>query len=80
MREGKKNWYCENYTRCDFKIWKEISGKKIPESEVKKLLEKRESGLIKGFKSKKTGKEFSAYLVLGDDNTLSFKFQKNKSR
>lgn len=79
MREGKKNWYCENYTRCDFKIWKEISGKKIPESEVKKLLEKRESGLIKGFKSKKTGKEFSAYLVLGDDNTLSFKFQKNST-
>lgn len=80
MREGKKNWYCENYTKCDFKLWKEISGKKISEAEAKKLLNEKKSGLISGFKSKEGGKSFSAYLVLGDDNKLSFEFEKKKQK
>ncbi|MCM1184545.1 MAG: DNA topoisomerase [Roseburia sp.] len=78
MREGKKNWYCENHTGCDFKIWKEISGKKISEAEIAKILDKRKSGLIEGFVSGKTGNKFSAYLVLGPDNTLSFEFPQKK--
>lgn len=78
MHEGKKNWYCENYTKCDFKIWKEISGKKISADDAEKLLSQKKSGLIKGFKSKNTGKSFSAYLVLGADNVLSFEFEKKK--
>ena len=78
MREGKKNWYCENYAKCDFKLWKEISGKKISEDDAAKLLSRKKSGLIKGFKSKNTDKSFSAYLVLGGDNVLSFEFEKKK--
>ena len=78
MREGKKNWYCENYEKCDFKLWKEISGKKISPEDAEKLLKNRKSGLIKGFKSKNKDKSFSAYLVLGNDNKLSFQFNKHK--
>ena len=78
MREGKKNWYCENYQKCEFKLWKEISGKKISETDAEKLLSGKKSGLIKGFKSRKTGKSFSAYLVLKDDNVLAFEFDQKK--
>lgn len=77
MLEGKKNWYCENYSVCDFKLWKEISGVKLSEAEAEKILNRRKSGLIKGFKSK-AGKSFSAYLVLGENNVLSFDFEKRK--
>lgn len=76
MREGKKNWYCENYEKCEFRLWKEISGKKISADDAEKLLKERKSGLIKGFKSKNKDKSFSAYLVLGADNQLSFEFKK----
>ncbi len=80
MQEGKKNWYCENYQKCDFKLWKEISGKKITGTDAEKLLLRKKTGLLKGFKSKKTGKSFSAYLVLGDDNVLAFEFEQKKSK
>ena len=71
MREGKKNWYCENHEKCGFRLWKEISGKKISADDAEKLLKERKSGLIKGFKSKNKDRSFSAYLVLGADNQLS---------
>lgn len=76
MREGKKNWYCENHEKCGFRLWKEISGKKISADDAEKLLKERKSGLIKGFKSKNKDRSFSAYLVLGADNQLSFEFKK----
>jgi DNA topoisomerase-3 len=80
MRDGKKGWYCENYAgspKCGFSVWKEISGKKIPETEAKKIFEKGKSGLINGFVSKKTGKKFSAYLVIEDDRVV-FSFPDKK--
>ena len=48
-------------------IYKTIGGKKITESNVKQLLIKGKTSLIKGFISKK-GKKFSAYLVLEKGN------------
>ncbi len=69
IKNGKKNWYCEGYKlepRCSFTIWKEIAGKKISETEVKKLIRDKRTGLIKGFIAKNNNR-FDAYLVLKSD-------------
>lgn len=60
-------------TNCDFVIWKEVAGKELKPKHIKQLLEKKETELIKGFKSK-AGKEFDAQLVMGDDLRVTFKF------
>ncbi|KAA1260866.1 DNA topoisomerase 3 [Rubripirellula obstinata] len=57
---------------CGMTIWKTISGKKISITNVKKLLSKRETPIIKGFRSK-AGKKFDAKLKLVDGK-VQFKF------
>ena len=53
---------CTGYKEgCKFSINGTVAGKKLTESQIKALLDKGETGLIKGFKSK-TGKKFDAKL------------------
>lgn len=62
----KQSWGvgCTGYKEgCKFSINGVIAGKKLTESNLKSLLEKGETGLIKGFKSK-SGKIFDAKLKL----------------
>ena len=75
--EGKKAYGCSNYKNgCKFSIFKEMLGKKITATQVKKLLSNGETDIIKGFKSK-AGKEFSCKLVLKEDKTgVTFDFAK----
>lgn len=64
--EGKKGYGCRGFREgCKFIIWKEISGKKLTPLQMKSLLEKGKTGIIKGFKSKRGGK-FDAGLQLKD--------------
>ncbi|WP_437834427.1 DNA topoisomerase (plasmid) [Niallia taxi] len=58
-----------------FIIFKNISGKKISISQVKQLLTKGKTGLVKGFVSSKTDKKFDAHLVL-KEGKVSFEFAK----
>ncbi|WP_247617844.1 topoisomerase C-terminal repeat-containing protein, partial [Pseudomonas syringae] len=67
-------------TGCTFKVWSTIADKKITASQVETLIKKGKTVEIKGFVSKKTGKSFSAMLVLQDKTTgaVSFEFAKKK--
>ncbi|PEI89834.1 DNA topoisomerase I [Bacillus pseudomycoides] len=68
----KGNFYgCSNYPECEVSLPKTIKGKTIPEAQVKKLFENKETDLIKGFKSNE--KEFAAYLVL-HEGQIKFQF------
>ncbi|APH14465.1 DNA topoisomerase family protein [Clostridium sporogenes] len=70
--EGKKGYGCSNWKNgCKFVIWKTIAKKSITSSNVKDLLNKKETSIIKGFK-KKNGDKFSAKLILKKDNTIGF--------
>ena len=68
---------CGGKDGCGFIIWKTIAGKNISAAQAKKLVIKKKSDLIKGFKSK-TGKVFDAYLLLKDDFSVGFEFQNKK--
>ncbi len=62
--EGQKGFGCSNWKNgCHFVVWKkQFCGKTITPNQMKSLLKKGKTPLIKGFKSK-TGKTFAAYLV-----------------
>lgn len=79
IRSGEKNYYCSDYKNgCTFKIWKEIAGKKIPETLIKLLIEKGKTSVIKGFKNKE-GKDFGAALKLVE-NEVKFDFPEQKNK
>lgn len=68
---------CGGRNGCGFIIWKTIASKNISVAQAKKLIEKKKTDLIKGFKSK-AGKEFNAYIVLKEDFTTGFEFESKK--
>ncbi len=72
--ESPKSYSCTGYGGgCKFAIWKEIAGKRITPSQAKELLQKGNTGIIKGFKSK-AGKEFEAALILRKGGKVEFDF------
>ena len=75
-----KFYGCSNYNAdepCKFSLPKKWSEKTLSKTIVKELIEKGETKIIKGFKSKKTGKKFDAKLKLSDGK-LSFNFDKGE--
>ncbi len=73
--ETKLSFSCSNWKSrgCKFAVWKSIAGKVITKQLAVELLEKKETSVIKGFKSK-AGKTFDAALIIKKDNTIGFKF------
>lgn len=66
IRSGRKGYYCSEYKNgCKLFIAYEIAGKKLTTSQVKKLIEKGKTDIIKGFKNK-NGDEFEAALIIKD--------------
>lgn len=74
--EGQKGYGCSNWKNgCSFVVWKKpICGKVLTPTQLKSLLKKGKTPLIKGFKSK-NGQSFSAYLVWEDKAGGKLKFQ-----
>ncbi|WP_176222059.1 type IA DNA topoisomerase [Tuberibacillus sp. Marseille-P3662] len=79
--DKKKFYGCSRYKDgCHFTFPKELAGKSLTETNVKKLLSKGKTNLIKGFKSKK-GKSFDAYILWEDAKSgkIKFEFAKKQS-
>lgn len=62
---------------CEIKIFRKVAQKELTDKMLKDLLEKKKTGLIKGFKGK-SGKAFDAKLILNEDYTVTFEFQPKK--
>lgn len=63
---------------CNWVQFRNVCGVQISISDIESLVTKRKTNLIKGMKSK-AGKKFDAYIVLNEDCTTSFEFEKKKS-
>jgi len=59
---------------CDFSIWGERNSKKLTDSNIKDLITKGKTCVIKGFKSKTTGRMFDARLILTEDFKVQLSF------
>jgi DNA topoisomerase-3 len=77
--ETKKAYGCSAWkkTGCDFAIWKQVSGKRLSEGQVKQLLTRRRTGQMKGFKSK-AGKPYAAALKLDDEHKVRLDFENSR--
>jgi DNA topoisomerase-3 len=73
--ETKKAYSCSAWktSGCDFAIWKQVSGKRLRESQARQLLTKGRTGQLKGFKSK-AGKPYAAALRLDGDHRVRLDF------
>lgn len=60
---------------CGFKFWKTACGKALTKAQIDSFFKTKDTGLVKGMKSK-AGKLFNAHLVLNEDQTgTSFRFE-----
>lgn len=74
--EYPRSFSCESGKEgCGFTIWKTIAGRTISPTQAERLLNSRKTDLIKGFVGR-SGKKFDAFLILRDDNSVGFNFQK----
>ena len=65
---------------CKFKINKIILQQPIDRAQAARLLKERMTDLLPKFISTKTGRPFSAYLVVDDAGKVSFEFPSAASR
>lgn len=65
---------------CDFRIRKIILQREMELDQIKKLLTNGKTDLIDRFISKKNGRPFNAFLVLGNDGKIGFEFAPKKSK
>ena len=70
--EGKAAHGCNRFRQgCHFVVSKEIAGKKITAAQLRTLIEKGQTRLIKGFQNQ-NGDKFDARLKLSDDGRIVF--------
>ena len=70
VHERYKAYQC---VKCDFSIWKIISGKLLEPEEVEQLIRDRQTAPLQGFRSR-LGKPFAAVLKLNGENKVELDF------
>ena len=71
VMRGRFNYGCRGYRDgCNFKVGLFINGRAISVSNMKSLLETGRTAKIRGFVSKKSGKQYDAYLKLEDGKAI----------
>jgi DNA topoisomerase-3 len=72
MRINKGGAFCEDEKKCGLKIWRNLAGKSLTDSQIKQIVEKGRV-FVKGLKSK-AGKSFDAWVVFDKDKGTTFDF------
>jgi DNA topoisomerase-3 len=70
VHERYKAFQC---VKCDFSIWKIISGRLFENAEIEQLIRERQLGPLQGFRSR-MGRPFAAVLKLTAENKVEFDF------
>lgn len=80
MLETSSQYVCSNIAdktkNCGFKIWRNMLSHAIQPEEIQSLAKTGKTPLIEDFVSKRTGKKFSAYLVMKENGEIGFEFEK----
>lgn len=62
-------------TKCGFRIYKSLFGRSFTDNEIRTIINNRKSDFFDDFKSSKTGKTYSASIVLSAENTPAIEFK-----
>jgi DNA topoisomerase-3 len=73
LKEDYRTYYCET---CGYRLFKNIASRQLSPEEVTALVTDRKVGPLNGFRSK-TGRPFSAVLILNAENKPEFEFNNN---
>ena len=77
VRETPKGAGCSRWKEgCAFSIWREQYGKKLTDAQLKALVQKQRTSLIKGFKKKDGSGTYDARLVLNQEFKVKLEFDK----
>lgn len=76
IRLGEKSAWCKN---CGFTVWRNVAGKTLNDNSMRALLAEGHTSLLKGFVSRKTGKEFNAIVNLEQDGSLTLEFENKRN-
>lgn len=70
-------YICKNYflKKCKLRVAKKMLDRDITVEQMQKLLLHRKTDLLEGFRSKRTGKLFSARLILQKEGKIKFEFK-----
>jgi DNA topoisomerase-3 len=70
VQENYRKFQCQ---RCDFSLWKVVSGRESAPEEVEELIRNRRIGPLTGFRSRQ-GRPFAASIRLNDEQRAEFDF------
>ena len=70
VQENYRKFQCQ---KCDFSIWKVVSGREWSADEIAELIKKRSIGPLTGFRSR-MGKPFAAVVRMNDEQRPEFDF------
>jgi len=70
VKENYKKFQCQ---KCDFALWRILSGRQFEPAEIEELVEKRQIGPLQGFRSR-LGKPFAAIIKLTPEYKVEFDF------
>ena len=71
MLRGSSAYGCSRFREdCQFRVPFEWGGKKLTDTQLRQLLRRGETGVIKGFLSAKTGKKYDAALKVDDGRVV----------
>jgi DNA topoisomerase-3 len=75
VQENYRKFQC---LKCDFSLWKVISGREWAQEEVDELIRVRKIGPLSGFRSR-AGRPFAASVRLGEDFRIEFDFGQERT-
>jgi DNA topoisomerase III len=75
LKEDYRTYHCDT---CGYRLFKNIASRELSPEEVTTLIRERKLGPLDGFRSK-TGRLFSAQVVLNEENKPQFAFENNGS-
>jgi DNA topoisomerase-3 len=71
MLKGSSAFGCSRFREdCQFRVPFEWGGKKLTDTQLRQLLRRGETGVIKGFLSTKTGKKYDAALKVDEGRVV----------
>ena len=76
VRKTPKGAGCNRWKAgCTFSVWAEMFGKALTEGQLKELIEKKRTKVIKGFKKKSGDGTYDARLVLNEEFKVRLEFE-----
>ena len=74
----ERGYKCLDDKNCNYILWNRFGGRVLTEDQMTMLLKEKRTEVIKGFVSKKSGKKYTARIIMENGGTLKVDFEYKK--